>query len=227
MTWDLKRRPARAGRPPASRAGEIDACILAAATDMFLARGYEATSYDGVAALSGVSKATLYARHPTKPDLFAAMIRSNVTAALVPGADVPPDLPARERLRIAGRAVIQGAMQDVPLSLMRLFIAEVGRHGDLIREVDRSARAAAVTTIARAIAGKQRIDPGIVERAKPAATRFLDLAFVPHQMRALIGDAPESLHSALEDRIAVAIAALEASGHLPVSGTEPDDGVSS
>ena len=224
MTGDLKRRPARAGRPPASRAGEIDARILAAATDMFLARGYEATSYDGVAALSGVSKATLYARHPTKPDLFAAMIRSNVTAALAPGADVPPDLPARERLRIAGRAVIRGAMQDVPLSLMRLFIAEATRHGDLIREVDRSARAAAVTTIARAIAGTERT--GAIERAKPAATLFLDLAFVPHQMRALMGDGSDALDAALTDRIAIAIAALEASGHLPAFRTKPGEAVS-
>ena len=109
MTGNLKRRLARAGRLPTLRSGEIDARILATATELFLAHGYEATSYNGVAALSDVSKATLHARHWTKPDLFAAMICGNIASALVPGADAPADLPARERLRIAGRAVISGA----------------------------------------------------------------------------------------------------------------------
>ena len=167
MTGDLKRRLARAGRPPASRSGEIDARILAAGTELFFAHGYEATSYDGVAALSGVSKATLYARHWTKPDLFAAMICGNVTSALVPGADVPAGLPARERLRIAGRVVISGALQAVPLSLMRLFIAEATRHGDLIREVDRLARAAAHAIYRPSVrpASDARPDGGRVRRA--------------------------------------------------------------
>ena len=107
---------------------------------------------------------------------------------------------------------------------MRLFIAEATRHGDLIREVDRLARAAAVTTIARAIAGTERTSA--IERAKPAATRFLDLAFVPHQMRALMGDGFDALDATLTNRIASAIAALEASGHLPASRTKPGEAVS-
>jgi hypothetical protein len=42
--------------------------------------------------------------------------------------------------------------------------------------------------------------------------RFIDLAFVPHQMRVLLGDEPADLKGALEDRVAVAIDALGAAG---------------
>ena len=44
-------RPRR-GRPPSGRAGEVDARILDAASTLFLARGFEGTSCDQVAALA-------------------------------------------------------------------------------------------------------------------------------------------------------------------------------
>lgn len=214
MAKDTKRHRGRVGRPPLKSAGEIDARILLAATAMFLERGYEATAYEGVAASAGVSKATIYGRHPTKPDLFAAMIRSNVVAAMVSATEVPSDGPVRERLRRAGRAIIVDAMRPVPLALMRLFISEASRHGDLIREVDRAGRDAAVATLAAAIVGDGKNDLHTAERSRSAASRFIDLAFVPHQMRALLGDPPEDLNAGLDARIEDAIQALEASGSL-------------
>ncbi|TNC71758.1 TetR/AcrR family transcriptional regulator [Rubellimicrobium roseum] len=210
-----KSAKARVGRPAAKDAGEVDARILSAATDMFLVRGYDGTTCEAVAAAAGASKATLYARYSGKPDLFAAVIRANVEAALVPSTDMPDDLPLHERLTRAGRAVISHAMAPVPLELMRLFIAEAPRQRDLIREADALGRRAGIRRIAEAIAGPDRDDPAAIARAEPAASRFIDLAFVPHQMRALLGDEAADLEIALQDRIAVAIDALEAAGLIP------------
>jgi AcrR family transcriptional regulator len=170
---------ARAGRPAAKDAGEVDARILRAATEVFLERGYDGATFEAVAAAAGSSKATLYSRHSGKPALFAAVIRANVDEALVPAADVPADLPLRERLTRAGRAVITEAMAPVPLALMRLFIAEAPRQRDLIREADALGRRAGIRRIAEAIAGPAKVDPAAVARAEPAAARFIDLAFVP------------------------------------------------
>jgi AcrR family transcriptional regulator len=211
---------ARAGRPAAKDAGEVDARILTAAREVFLARGYDGTTCEAVATLAGASKATLYSRYSGKPALFAAVIRANVDAALVPAADVPADLPLRERLTQAGRTVISHAMAPVPLALMRLFIAEAPRQRDLVREADALGRSAGIRRIAEAIAGPARADPAEIARAEPAASRFIDLAFVPHQMRALLGDEAADLDAALDDRIAVAIDALEAAGLISTG----DDG---
>ena len=214
--WQVgKVTKARVGRPAAKDAGEVDARILSAATEMFLARGYDGTSCEAVAAAAGASKATLYSRYSGKPALFAAVIRANVDAAMTPSADVPADLPLRERLTRAGRAVISEAMAPVPLALMRLFIAEAPRQRDLIREADALGRRAGICRIAEAIAGPDRGDPAAVTRAERAASRFIDLAFVPHQMRALLDDDATDLERALEDRIVVAINALEAAGLIP------------
>ena len=106
-------------------------------------------------------------------------------------------------------------MQPVPLGLMRLYIAEAPRHGALIREVDRMGRKAALDVIAGAIADAD--DAEAIDRARVAAGRFLDMAFVPHQMRMLLGDAPDAddhLHPTLDERIEEAVAILAASGLL-------------
>ena len=129
---------------------------------------------------------------------------------------MPADLPLHERLTRAGRTVISHAMAPVPLALMRLFIAEAPRQRDLIRQADALGRRAGIQRIAAAIAGPDRTDPAAITRAEPAASRFIDLAFVPHQMRALLGDEASDLEAALEGRIAVAIDALEAAGLIRI-----------
>ena len=212
----MGRKPkGRVGRPSTDSAGEVEARLLSAAADSFLRHGYDGTTLEGVAKAAGASKATLYSRYAGKAELFSAMIRANVDAALLPVAEVPADLPLRERVHRAGRSVIGQAMQPVPLSLMRLFIAEAPRHRALIREADDLARREGIRSIAEAIAGSGRDDPQTMARADSAAARFIELAFVPHQMHALLCDDAAELDAALDDRIAFTLDALEATGLIP------------
>src|SRR5690349_15666739 len=53
---------------------EKRAVILKAATDLFLAEGYDGASLAKVASAAGVSTATLFKRFPTKADLFDAIV---------------------------------------------------------------------------------------------------------------------------------------------------------
>ncbi len=203
------------GRPTRKNAEAIDARILAAAATLFIERGVDGTSLEAVAAAAAVSKPTLYARYADKAQLFTAVIRAHVSAAMptFDGAGIGSS--KEERLRHVGRSVVEGALQPMPLGLMRLYIAEAPRHGPLIRELDRIGREAALTAIAGAIC-----DPNdaSMNRARILAGQFLDMVFVPHLMRALLGDLPDEsdpFHPSLEVRIDTATATLRALTMLP------------
>ena len=93
--------PVRApGRPRSTR---VDEAILDAARAELAERGYARMSVDAVAARAGVSKPTVYLRHPTKADLATAAIASMRAAARpAPTGDVRSDLIAHLRLLRAG-----------------------------------------------------------------------------------------------------------------------------
>jgi AcrR family transcriptional regulator len=88
------------GRP---RSADVDEAILAAALAELGERGYARMSVDAVAARAGVSKPTIYLRHPTKADLATAAIASMRTQPRpAPTDDVRADLIAHLRLLRAG-----------------------------------------------------------------------------------------------------------------------------
>lgn len=81
----------RVGRPKSEqKAG----AILAAASALFLDRGFQGTSMDAVAQHAGVSKQTVYSHFANKEDLFKACIRHKVAnygfgeSAMVGDADL-------------------------------------------------------------------------------------------------------------------------------------------
>jgi AcrR family transcriptional regulator len=88
------------GRP---RSADADEAILAAALAELGERGYARMSVDAVAARAGVSKPTIYLRHPTKADLATAAIASmRIRPRPAPTDDVRADLVAHLRLLRAG-----------------------------------------------------------------------------------------------------------------------------
>lgn len=70
----------RRGRPNAAYLAAISEKILTTAQGLFLSQGYANTTMDAVTAASGVGKATLYARYPTKADLFRAIVEARMEA---------------------------------------------------------------------------------------------------------------------------------------------------
>lgn len=176
----------RGGRPSAGQAGEVDRRILDAATTLFLRSGFDATSCDQVLALAGAGKATLYARYANKDALFSAVVRRMVEQRMLPEADVAWDRPARERLRLVGTSCLRHALTAESVALMRVCISTADRLPELARLVERMGRGDGVASVARALAG-QTSASGKVELATAVAERFVDMAIMPQQMRALIG----------------------------------------
>ncbi|TWB08693.1 TetR family transcriptional regulator [Nitrospirillum amazonense] len=77
-TTQAPRQRTGAGRPTQAQVRAIDVAILEAATGIFLTAGYSGASMEAVAETARVSKGTLYARYPSKADLFKAVCSSRV-----------------------------------------------------------------------------------------------------------------------------------------------------
>lgn len=108
--------------------------ILKAATEAFLAHGYNGASIDQIAAQAGVSKPTIYSHFEGKEQLFVAIMNSICdnfeTPFLGPNAD-SEDLPAILN-RVADnytRAILQPGV----VAMHRLFVAEAERFPEVSR----------------------------------------------------------------------------------------------
>jgi AcrR family transcriptional regulator len=76
MDTTQARKETRTRTPGRPRSAGVDEAILTAALAELGERGYARMSMDAVAARAGVSKPTVYLRHPTKADLATAAIAS-------------------------------------------------------------------------------------------------------------------------------------------------------
>lgn len=124
------------GRP---RSREADTAILAAALDLLLERGVEATSIEQVARRAGVTRATVYRRFPDKTQLLIATMEA--------AYGDPPASPeirdvehlltgwshalADPRRRLLLRR-LYGAIDDLP-ELATTYRARFGEHRDQAR----------------------------------------------------------------------------------------------
>jgi len=103
MDTTQARKEIRSRPPGRPRSAGVDEAILAAALAELGERGYARMSMDAVAARAGVSKPTVYLRHPTKADLATAAIASmRVQPRPAPTDDLRADLIAHLRLLRSG-----------------------------------------------------------------------------------------------------------------------------
>jgi AcrR family transcriptional regulator len=87
----------RGGRPTKHAAFERDLRLLDAAAQLFLERGYDATSIDSVAETARVSKPTVYSQYHDKRGLFEAVLKREINRWLAPVA-------AAVQMKFGGRA---------------------------------------------------------------------------------------------------------------------------
>lgn len=105
--------------------------ILEAAKKLYLEKGYAGTSTDEIAALSAVSKQTIYRHFADKDELIAAVLVDAIAAAEAQGAEgfealSETDDLARD-LQIFARQHIADVMQPHIMQMRRRLIGEVDR----------------------------------------------------------------------------------------------------
>ena len=184
----------RGGRPSREASEQLGELILDAATQMFLANGFGATSIEAVAQHLRMSKRTFYHRFPNKEALFAAVVhriiqrlRPAANIPLIDGANVETVL---ERL---ATLILHAAVSPQAIALHRLIVAESARFPELARVLAHEGATEEATTLIAGILERE-IDGGRLEidDIRFAAQQFLQMVVTLPQRRAMGLGAPMS-----------------------------------
>ncbi|WP_019928941.1 TetR/AcrR family transcriptional regulator [Nocardia sp. BMG111209] len=150
---DVAARPARGPDP---RAVRTRTAVATAATRLFLAKGYQGTSVDDIAAAARVSKRSVYNNFGDKQRLFTEIVlgatptAADFTERLVAGLTEAADVPAA--LRELARRHLATVAQPAVLRLRRLIILEAGRFPELADEYFRRAPGRVIDALTGAFA---------------------------------------------------------------------------
>jgi AcrR family transcriptional regulator len=113
--------PRRGGRPSRAAAALLGERILDAATELFLAEGYDGTSIEAVAQRARISKRTFYHRFPDKAALFGAVVHRIVEQLRPPAGTPLYEGGNLDVLRRLARLLLRAALMLMALSLNRLI----------------------------------------------------------------------------------------------------------
>jgi AcrR family transcriptional regulator len=130
------------GRPRVQDAQELEAELVAAAHHAFATQGYGATSMAALARTARVSKTTLYAKFPTKAELFRAVIDQQLArayGAVRAATGASPKTLALSLRHLAEQTVTQ-ALEPENVSLNRLIDWEAPRFPELAEVTQARAR---------------------------------------------------------------------------------------
>ncbi|MCW1428350.1 TetR/AcrR family transcriptional regulator [Novosphingobium sp. JCM 18896] len=129
-----KRKRNRAGRPTADELERRKLKVMEVATDMFVNRGYAATTLLDIAKVAGVATRTLYQHFGDKEAIFQEVIFARDTAKIDKPVFEPGD-DLVSALRKAAHYSSQVALRERSIELMRLMIAESARFPELMSSV--------------------------------------------------------------------------------------------
>jgi TetR/AcrR family transcriptional regulator, mexJK operon transcriptional repressor len=169
-----RRRAGRLTREEAARRAER---VVEVAANMFLERGFDATSMEAVAEKAGIAKPTLYAWYRDKAELFTAVLRRLIEHFLAPlgrqhdleGTD------AETALMEIGRHVIAVGWSPGALAVSRIITVQAERFPELDRLAHEEGWLAAVKGVARVLAHYVEREEISIGDPELAADMFLNL----------------------------------------------------
>ncbi|MBA2282335.1 MAG: TetR/AcrR family transcriptional regulator [Acidimicrobiia bacterium] len=116
----------------AERTEQIRTEVLAAALDIFLARGYHGASLDQIALAAGYTKGVVYSRFESKADLFLAMVEARIDGRAEQNRRVADGLFGVDGLVELIRRLAAAQRDDLTWALLLIeFRAHAARHSDL------------------------------------------------------------------------------------------------
>lgn len=186
----FKRGPG--GRPTRQEAERRHHNLLAAATRLFLAKGWDGASVDEIARDSAVAKRFIYARYPDKGALFAGAFERFMEEQIgTLHTFEPPPVDVEAGLCALGRRLLDLALRPEVLAFHRLFIAEAPRFPRLAKLFVERNRHRPLSEIIRVLA--VYADRGVIQFGdpEPLAEQFFILVTGLPQRLALLGGREE------------------------------------
>jgi AcrR family transcriptional regulator len=196
---------------PCSSAGLSDRAsarrqaIIAAGRELFLEKGYAATTCADVVARSGGSLATLYSLFGTKRGLFEAILRDYSEAVMRPlcveGLSTDPE----QGLIAVGRRYLAVVLEPSVVAWWRALCAEAP-HTPELREVFLKEEGGPIQQALASYLGGMA-EKGLLELAEPARAAGQFLALLRGQLhnRALAGDSTPATAQEIEAQVRSAV----------------------
>ncbi len=121
-----------APQPPEGLSPERRARILAGASEIFIADGYEGASMSRIAETANVSKGTLYNYFPGKEALFGAVVRQRCSAFVreVFG-ELQDDAPVEPELKRVGSIMMKLMLAPDSQAVFRVVVMEAAKFPEL------------------------------------------------------------------------------------------------
>jgi TetR/AcrR family transcriptional repressor of mexJK operon len=198
--------------------------VLAAATELFLDKGYDGTRMEDVATKAEVSKPTVYRFFPDKEALFAEIVRATTGEIDELVSLVVETMGAQTSIEsglvLLARRFLAALMQPRILRLRRLVMANAERFPQVGRGWYQQGFERVLATLAAAF--QSLADRNLLLRKDPllAASHFVGMVlWIPVNRAMFTGD----YHSRPEELEAFAAAAVRAflTGYGPAGRTEP------
>lgn len=124
-------------RPQSPDYDKRRAAIIAAAADLFAARGFDGTSVAMLAQGCRTSKSLVYHYFPSKDDLLYGVMAEHLDALVAASSAAPAGGEPRERLR------------DMTSRFMRLYVGAGASHKVLLNELDKLPEARRAEVVAK------------------------------------------------------------------------------
>jgi len=106
--------------------------IVQAARDLFMSRGFSATSMEAIARAAGIGKATLYANFPRKDDVFGAVVSGeSATREDILFGENELDDPIGDALLRFAAAFLDLLLSPTNVAMYRIVSAEANRFPEL------------------------------------------------------------------------------------------------
>lgn len=175
------------GRPSKEDALKLRENLLKVATKEFLARGYAATSIDGISARSRISKMTIYRHFPQKEHLFRAVVTrinerfQNDFVRIAAQAGDAGDV--RAVLTHFAMASYDDPASDQMIAITRIIIGEANNFPDLAYSIYKQRREM-LRPLAEYIARMQ--DAGIFRNVEAELAAFQFVAMASGGIRVLM-----------------------------------------
>ncbi|SEG32799.1 TetR/AcrR family transcriptional regulator [Bosea lathyri] len=192
---DAKRLPEPGCLPAEKSRPDKHHAITRAASEMFLAEGFDRASLDQIAHRAGVSKQTIYSHFIDKEALFKAICSELTEKLTIPLRQPAAKGDLRSTLIRLGEDALAMMLHPASLDLHRLVMSAASRFPELGRAAYEAGAMRMIDDLSALLLQRSQIGDGLTQAITPARSQVLAEQFVGmlrgfHQVRGLLGVKP-------------------------------------